>query len=441
MPKASRPSLAVAVPKSAFGAPLRWYHQLVWSGLRLLVRLLYPLHVEGAHLIPRSGPALIIAPHMCYSDSMPFLYASLPRPPRFIGSAFFILANAPVSWLMFLGGAVPLYKHRPDTEAIRKILRLLAGGDVVALFPEGERSWAGVPQDLLTGSARLISRLKVPIYLAQIEGSYDHWPRWDDVPRWRPVTVRFSGPLSLPRIPAQSGHEPGSRPCWWHAVYRRGSRIEAASAGDALSKLFRDATRGEDARLDLSHRGRFGRVPRLICFCPECGGIRSTAHDNRFACPDCGAAWSPAPNGALLRVGTSVPVQPRLLSDVFVDMLATLRTRVTTCLPLKETVFVSVMGNDDAAPARGHAVLDRSGLAVTTDTRAWHVTLEDAADGPVEGCMVIEVHATDGTALSLRTETGALRLVLAACALCEPQRSRFVGTTPPDMQIAEQNHA
>ena len=438
MPAASISSVASVIPKGAFGAPLRWYHRLAWSTARV-VRLLYPLRVEGAHLMPRSGPALVIAPHMCYSDSLPFLYASLPRPPRFVGSAFFILANAPVSWFTFLGGAVPLYKHTPDVQAVRKILRLLAAGDVVAMFPEGERSWTGIPQDLLAAAARLISSLKVPVFLAQVEGSYDHWPRWDDVPRWRPITVRLSGPLSLPRTPALD--KSWSRRHWWHAIYQRSTRVEAATARDALSEIFRDTTRGENTRLDLTRRGRLRRVPRLLCFCPECAGIRISADDSRLACPDCGAAWIPGADGTLLRERTSVPVRPKLLSDIFLDMLATLRTRVTECLPLEETVWVSVMGIRSNRPARGLAVLDHSGLKITTANHIWSVPLENAAEGPIEGCMVIEVHASDGTPLSLNTESGALRLVLAACALCKPQRSRFIGADSIGIQESERKHA
>lgn len=439
MPEVLNLPMTSIIPKGAFGAPLRWYHWLPWLLVKAF-RLVFPLRVEGADLLPRTGPALVIAPHMCYSDSLPFLYTSLPRPPRFVGSAFFVLANAPVSWLMFAGGAIPLYKHIPDIQGARRILRLLAAGEVVVLFPEGERSWAGVPLDPLVPSAKFLARLKVPIYLAQVEGSYDHWPRWDDLPRRRPVTVRLRGPITLPgatrtRRDAQLARH------WWQSVYERGYGQDSMAARDALSSLLREASLGEDARLNLFRCGRFRRVSRLICFCPECAGPRTIADKDRLVCPDCGAAWRPAANGTLSREGTTDTLAPRLLSKVFLQMLATLRARIGVVLPLEEAIEVSVMGHACKAAARGRAVLDRTGLKVITAARTWSVDLASAADGQLEGSRVLEIHARDGSALSLRSDGGALRLVLAACALHDRPWSRFAAATSVAAESEEPGHA
>ena len=220
--------MLLTVPKNRFGTPLRWHHRVVWRCLRTL-RLSYPLTVGYSERLPLDGPALVIAPHMSYSDSLPFLYTSLPRTTRIIGSSFFVLANAPVLWLMFLGGAMPLDKHVPDTQAARWILRLLAAGDVVALFPEGGRSWAGVPIGPILPCAKFLARLKVPIIIAEFRGSYDHWPRWKRTPRWRPVTVRLRNPVKIPRHIETRADSNGR----FFASARASSTTSAASSSSA----------------------------------------------------------------------------------------------------------------------------------------------------------------------------------------------------------------
>jgi 1-acyl-sn-glycerol-3-phosphate acyltransferase len=407
--------MTLVIPKSRFGTPQRWYHRLGWVLFRAL-RHACPLRMEGAELLPRAGPAVVIAPHMSYSDSVAILYPVLPRPPRFVSAAFYVLTSAPLSWITFLAGVIPLDKQAPDIQAARRILRLLAAGEVVALFPEGERAWAGVPIDPLMPSAKFLARLKVPIYVAEIEGSYDHWPRWDDIPRWRPVTVRLRGPIALPRV-AGSSHGAHGAINWWNPVYQRGGRLDANAARDALASVLYEACRGEASRLDLFRRGRFRQVSRLICFCPECTSPKVVADAQRLACPGCGAAWMPAPAGTLRREGALEVESSQLLSEVFLRMLEKLRTGVAGVIPLEEAVGVSVLASASGAAAHGRARLDRDGLTVTTAGGTWNVDLASAVGGQLEGSRVFEVHARDGTELSLHSDGGALRLALAACAL------------------------
>jgi len=165
------------------------------------------------------------------------------------------------------------------------------------------------------------------------------------------------------------------------------------------------------------------------------------ADADRVACRDCGVAWRPAPGGALQREGTTSAHPPRLLSEVFLQMLATLRDRITRVLPLEEAADVSILEPARKAPVRGRAVLDGAGLTVSTDARTWNVDLACAADGQVEGSRVLEVHARDGTALSLHMESGALRLALAACALDGRSWGRYAATKPAAVKSPGDGHA
>jgi len=75
------------------------------------VRLLRPLmgiEVEGAERIPRNGPAVVIAPHFAFLDPFPYLGLGLPRPPRFLASAYFVVASRILCCVMYLGGVIPV---------------------------------------------------------------------------------------------------------------------------------------------------------------------------------------------------------------------------------------------------------------------------------------------------------------------------------------------
>ncbi|MGH8661296.1 MAG: lysophospholipid acyltransferase family protein [Burkholderiales bacterium] len=405
------------IPPHRFFAPLRWYHRLLWR-IASVLRLAYPLRVEGAERLPRTGGAVVIAPHMSFSDSFLFLYPALPRPARFLSSVFFMQSSAPVSWLMYLGGVLPLSKCVPDTRAARRMLRLLAGGEVVALFPEGERSWTGVSTDPVAASAKFLSRLKVPVYIAEIEGAYDHWPRWGQAPRWRPVTVRLQGPIALTGpVAARERRLPQRK--WWDPVYHSGGHLDAAAARTALATLLRELSRDEAARLDLLDAGRFRQVPRLICYCPECARPQLLVDGRRLACPDCGASWHAVHGGALRREGDGDRQKSWLLSDLFARMLETLHRNIPSLLPLEVPVSVTVTNGARGAAAAGRVRLDRNGVLVTAAGIEWEIDLAAVALGDVEGATTLEVHARCGAMLALESNPSALHLVLPARALLD----------------------
>lgn len=408
--------------RDRFGSRLRRFHHLAWRILRL-ARLLYPLRTEHMDRLPLHGPALVIAPHASYSDAVPFLYTGLSRLPRFVGSSFFLLANAPVSWLAYLGGSLPIDKHVPDPQAARRILRMLAAGDVIALFPEGERSWAGLPIDPILPCVKFLARLRAPVFVARLEGSYDHWPRWETRPRWRRIVVRLEGPVAIPGH-ADRDADPGRPPRWWDEVYRSGGRVDAREAREAIAALLEDAAEGEAARLDLRRRGRLRHVTRLIVFCPACAAPAMSADAERLACDRCGAAWRPAGGGGLRREGASDATP---LSDLFVDMLATLRRRAPSIVPLEgeATVVTSHGGGDDGVPGTLRVVGD--GVTVTAATARWDIPLDRFGRAELQGYDAIETHGGDGTPLTLVPAGGGLRFVLIARALAGLSWGPFAG--------------
>jgi len=138
--------------------------ELIASGM---ARLLYRVRSSQAENIPAKGGVLIIANHLSYVDPI-LLQLACRRPIRFMGYQglqshwFFDLAFK-------LGGAIPLGRTSPS-EGIKQAIKLLAAGEVVAVFPEGHISRTGQLMTIKRGFELLARRANVPVIPAFIDG-------------------------------------------------------------------------------------------------------------------------------------------------------------------------------------------------------------------------------------------------------------------------------
>ena len=99
-----------------------------------LCRRLYRVEVEGASNIPPTGGCLIAANHDSSID--PALVAlTTDRPIRFIARAE--LWQPGLRRLLDALGAIPIRRGVGDNRAMRRAKRLLEGGELVAIFPQG----------------------------------------------------------------------------------------------------------------------------------------------------------------------------------------------------------------------------------------------------------------------------------------------------------------
>ncbi|HOX47242.1 MAG TPA: 1-acyl-sn-glycerol-3-phosphate acyltransferase [Myxococcota bacterium] len=231
-------------------------------GLRAL-----PAHVEGGERVPAEGGAVLVANHACYLDPA-FVLQVTRRPIRFLATAE--MFRSPLRrWFFSRAGTIPLRRYRPGAAACRELLRSLEAGELVGMFPEGERCVLGALQGVLPEAARLLARLPWPILPVGISGSYDCGPRWADHLRRRPVRVRVGPPLVPDR----------ARP--------------AESLRAALAALLDDDP--QPVHLDGLDAARLDRV---LWRCPAC------LEETPFApaalrCRACGARWAPDGAGGL----------------------------------------------------------------------------------------------------------------------------------------------
>ena len=222
---------------------------------KVIVRLLFPTTVTGRANLPRSGPAILIANHACYLDPF-FILGASGRYIRFLTKAG-VMRSGVAKWFFTRTGSIPTDRYRVDPASVRGFLAALKAGEIVGVFPEGERTWDGRPLPVPAAVKRLLTRAGVPIIPVRIDGSYAVYPRWAVLPRPGPITITFFPPV-------------GS-----DAVDTALARIVAVSDGHTW--------------IPHSARG----IELVLWACPICHTIGSIEpHGRTVRCAQCSTEWT-----------------------------------------------------------------------------------------------------------------------------------------------------
>lgn len=190
-----------------------------------LCRRLYRVEVEGASNIPPTGAYVLAANHNSSIDPA-LVTLTTERPIRFVARAE--LWQPGLRRLLDALGAIPIRRGEGDRVAIRRAMRLLEAGELVAIFPQGtvlrfknRRFRRGAARVALATGAPL-----VPVRLLDTAAAFSIVPPRLGFPRLRvvvgePLAVERQEPsreaaaqltaelelaiaaLGLPRTPAQ----------------------------------------------------------------------------------------------------------------------------------------------------------------------------------------------------------------------------------------------
>lgn len=120
-----------------------------------------------------------------------FLNQVLGRPLNWLGKRE-IVEFWLTGWMCRLGGIHPVDRDAADLEAFRTAMRVLEGGHVLAVFPEGTRSRDGGLQQVREGVGMLALRSGATVLPVAVIDSDILWPRGRLLPRFgKRVTVRY----------------------------------------------------------------------------------------------------------------------------------------------------------------------------------------------------------------------------------------------------------
>lgn len=172
--------------------PTRIYRFVRWIA-RTLVLPPLRVEVEGAHHLPAEGPFILVANHQSVLD--PIVVQGFCTRPMHTLTKSSQFATPPFGWFLPRILALPARRYRVDPQVVRAMLRRLSQGEVVGIYPEGERTWDGELQPMRRGTVRVLLRAGVPVVPCGVSGAFQVWPRWGRGPRKGRVVLRFGEPL------------------------------------------------------------------------------------------------------------------------------------------------------------------------------------------------------------------------------------------------------
>lgn len=128
-----------------------------------LFRFLLRLRPRGAENVPARGGFLLCTNHVAFCDVLS-VAAVLPRQVRYLAKAE--LFRIPVLGRLITAlGACRLDRSGGDVAAIKKTISLAAGGELVAIFPQGHRYGGKNPADtpIKNGAGMIALRAGCPV--------------------------------------------------------------------------------------------------------------------------------------------------------------------------------------------------------------------------------------------------------------------------------------
>jgi 1-acyl-sn-glycerol-3-phosphate acyltransferase len=181
-----------------------FYWFLKWIAIGPVLRLVFRPHVEGAENVPDEGPAILASNHLSYADWL-FMPLTLPRRVTFVAKAEYFTTPGLKGWFQkkFFSGAgqVPIDRSGASAAegALSSARRILEGGELFGIYPEGTRSHDGRLYRGKTGVARLALETGVPVIPVAVLGTDVVAPPGKKFGTFTRPGVRFGKPLDFSR--------------------------------------------------------------------------------------------------------------------------------------------------------------------------------------------------------------------------------------------------
>ncbi len=186
-------------------------YRLLRIAVHFLNVVLFRTSVSPKGLVPVEGPVIIAPVHRSLVD---FFVASevCDRKLHYMAKDS-LWKNSTLAKILPSLGAFPVHRESADREALRRAQRVLEAGEVLILFPEGERRSGPVIEDLHEGVAFLAARTGATVIPVGIGGSASVMRKGSKILRPRHIHLEVGEPIAPPersgigRVPRSRIHQ------------------------------------------------------------------------------------------------------------------------------------------------------------------------------------------------------------------------------------------
>ncbi|MBB2915411.1 1-acyl-sn-glycerol-3-phosphate acyltransferase [Streptosporangium becharense] len=163
-----------------------------------VLHLLWPTTVTGHEHVPTTGPAIMASNHLSVVDST-FLPLVLRRQVRFVAKAEYFTGNPVTAMWMRATGQIAIDRQSPTAaqDMLDTAARVLRGGELFGIYPEGTRSPDGRLYRGKVGVAWLALATGAPVLPVGMVGTDKVLPIGTSVPRLGRVQVHIGKPMTF----------------------------------------------------------------------------------------------------------------------------------------------------------------------------------------------------------------------------------------------------
>ncbi|MET0933675.1 MAG: lysophospholipid acyltransferase family protein [Mycetocola sp.] len=185
-----------------------WFMKYLVAGP--LLKTLFRPWVVGQENIPKSGGAIIASNHLSVIDSV-FLPLYLDRRISFLAKSEYFTGKGLKGWVtrvfMKMTGQLPIDRSggKASEASLLTGLRVLGGGDLLGIYPEGTRSPDGKMYRGRTGVARMVLEAGVPIVPIAMIDTEKMMPIGTRLPKVRRIGIIIGEPLDFSRFEGMEG--------------------------------------------------------------------------------------------------------------------------------------------------------------------------------------------------------------------------------------------
>lgn len=137
--------------------------------IRFVVKLFWGFEINGAENIPEKGGAIVAANHVTWFDPL-LVGAAITQPIHFMGKAE-LFTNPILGRILPKLHVFPIKRGGADRGAIRQAQKVVTGGSLLGIFPEGTRNRGD--NELLPlqgGTAFIALKTGVPVIPVVVKG-------------------------------------------------------------------------------------------------------------------------------------------------------------------------------------------------------------------------------------------------------------------------------